>query len=54
LTTSKNCILFHFGNPLAIKHLGKIENFEAVVCGYQGFEEVQMIAINLSLKWFYP
>ena len=50
LTTSKNCILFHFGNPLAIKHLGKIENFEAVVCGYQGFEEVQMIAINLSLK----
>jgi beta-glucosidase-like glycosyl hydrolase len=48
LAQSKKCVLFHFGNPLAIKHLGKIEDFEAVVCGYQGFEEVQEIAANLK------
>jgi beta-glucosidase-like glycosyl hydrolase len=43
LAKSKPCILVHFGNPLAIKHLGKLEDFEAVVCGYQGFEEVQRV-----------
>jgi beta-glucosidase-like glycosyl hydrolase len=41
LAKSKRCILIHFGNPLALKHLGKLEDFEAVVCGYQGFEEVK-------------
>jgi beta-glucosidase-like glycosyl hydrolase len=41
LAKSKACILIHFGNPLALKHLGKFEDFEAVICGYQGFEEVQ-------------
>jgi beta-glucosidase-like glycosyl hydrolase len=41
LAKSKRCILIHFGNPLALKHLGKLEDFEAVICGYQGFEEVQ-------------
>ena len=46
LANSKPCILVHFGNPLALKHLGKIEDFEAVVCGYQGFEEVQGVAAN--------
>lgn len=44
LAKSKRCILIHFGNPLALKHLGKLEDFEAVVCGYQGFEEVQEVA----------
>lgn len=43
LATTKKCILFHFGNPLALKHLGKLEDFEAVICGYQGFEEVQEV-----------
>ncbi len=48
LAKSKRCILIHFGNPLALKHLGKLEDFEAVVCAYQGFEEVQgMVADRL-------
>ncbi|SEF79201.1 beta-glucosidase [Algoriphagus boritolerans DSM 17298 = JCM 18970] len=41
LAKSKPCILIHFGNPLALKHLGELEDLEAVICGYQGFEEVQ-------------
>ena len=43
LAKSKSCILIHFGNPLALKHLGELEDFEAVICGYQGFEEVQEV-----------
>ena len=43
LAKSKPCVLVHFGNPLAVKHLGKLEDFEAVVCGYQGFEETQEV-----------
>jgi hypothetical protein len=38
------CILVHFGNPLALKHLGELADFEAVVCAYQGFTETQIIA----------
>ncbi len=49
LAKTKKCILLHFGNPLAIKHLGKPEDFEVVICGYQGFEEVQEVAMK-SLK----
>jgi hypothetical protein len=30
-------------NPLTLKHIGDLENFEAVVYGYQGFEEVQEV-----------
>ena len=41
LAKSKSCILVHFGNPLALKHLGIMEDFDAVICAYQGFEEVQ-------------
>jgi beta-glucosidase-like glycosyl hydrolase len=43
LAKNKPCVLVHFGNPLALKHLEKLEDFEAVVCGYQGFEEVQLV-----------
>lgn len=43
LAKTKSCILVHFGNPLALKHLGKLEDFEAVICAYQGFEEVQWV-----------
>nr|MCU0402760.1 glycoside hydrolase family 3 protein [Algoriphagus sp.] len=46
LAKSKRCILIHFGNPLALKHLEKLEDFEAVMCGYQGFEEVQGVVAN--------
>lgn len=46
LAKTKKCILFHFGNPLALKHLGKLEDFEAVICGYQGFEEVQEVVAD--------
>lgn len=44
LAKSRPSILVHFGNPLALKHLGDLENFEAVICGYQGFEKVQEVA----------
>lgn len=43
LAKSKSSILIHFGNPLALKHLGKLEDFEAVICSYQGFKEVQEV-----------
>lgn len=46
LAKSKPCILIHFGNPLALKHLGKMEDYEAVVFGYQRFEEVQGVVAN--------
>lgn len=49
LTQSKSCILVHFGNPLALKHVRNLEDFEAVICGYQSFEEAQTIASNLFL-----
>jgi beta-glucosidase-like glycosyl hydrolase len=49
LAKNKSCILIHFGNPLALKHLGNLDNFESVICGYQGFEEVQgMVAKTLQ------
>jgi beta-glucosidase-like glycosyl hydrolase len=44
LAKTKPCILVHFGNPLALKHLGKLSDFEAVVCAYQGFTETQVQA----------
>lgn len=47
LTQAKSCILVHFGNPLALTHLGKLEDFEAVICGYQNFEEAQTVASSL-------
>lgn len=43
LAKSKPCILVHFGNPLALMHLRNLEDFEAVVCAYQGFEETQEV-----------
>ena len=47
LAQSKPCIIVHFGNALALKHLGKLEDFEAVICGYQNFEEAQEVVSNL-------
>jgi hypothetical protein len=44
LAKTKPCILVHFGNPLALKHLGELSEFEAVVCAYQGFIETQVQA----------
>ena len=44
LAKTKACVLVHFGNPLALKHLGKLSDFEAVVCAYQGFTETQVQA----------
>jgi len=44
LAKTKSCILVHFGNPLALKHLGELTDFEAVVCAYQGFVETQVHA----------
>ncbi|SFU20408.1 beta-glucosidase [Algoriphagus locisalis] len=50
LAQLKPCILVHFGNPLALKHLGDMSDFEAVICGYQNFEEAQEVAADLFLK----
>jgi beta-glucosidase-like glycosyl hydrolase len=47
LAKNKACILVHFGNPLALKHLGDLSDFEAVICAYQRFEEVQKIVPDL-------
>jgi beta-glucosidase-like glycosyl hydrolase len=44
LAKTNPCILVHFGNPLALKHLGELADFEAVVCAYQGFVETQVQA----------
>lgn len=44
LAKIKACILVHFGNPLALKHLGKLSDFVAVICAYQGFTETQVVA----------
>lgn len=41
LAKSKRCILIHFGNPLALKYVGNQDDFDSVICAYQGFEEVQ-------------
>ncbi len=46
MAKSKPSILVHFGNPLALKHLGNSEIFEAVICGYQRFPETQEAAIS--------
>ncbi len=43
------CILVHFGNPLALKHLGELADFEAVVCAYQGFVETQVVTASLMV-----
>ena len=48
LIQSKRCLLIHFGNPLAIKHLGKQSDFEAISCCYQKFAEVQALAAELN------
>jgi beta-glucosidase-like glycosyl hydrolase len=47
LAKTKTCILVHFGNPLALKHLGALSDFEAVVCAFQGFVETQVITASL-------
>lgn len=47
LAQSKACILVHFGNPLALKYLGELSDYEAVICGYQSFDEAQKVAIDL-------
>ncbi len=44
LAKTKPCILVHFGNPLALKHLGELSDFDAVICAYQGFTETQVQA----------
>ena len=41
------CVVVHFGNPLALKHLGELADFEAVVCAYQGFVETQVATASL-------
>uniref|UniRef100_UPI0040474CEC glycoside hydrolase family 3 protein n=1 Tax=Algoriphagus sp. TaxID=1872435 RepID=UPI0040474CEC len=47
LARTKPCILVHFGNPLALKHLGELSDFEAIVCAYQGFVEVHRVVAKL-------
>ncbi len=49
LAKTNPCILVHFGNPLALKHLGELAEFEAVVCAYQGFTETQVVTASLMV-----
>ncbi len=49
LAQSKPSILVHFGNPLALRHLGDLSTFEAVVCAYQAFDETQEAAARIFL-----
>ena len=47
LAKTKACVLVHFGNPLALKHLGELADFEAVIYAYQGFTETQVVTASL-------
>lgn len=47
LAKTKSCILIHFGSPLALKHLGDLSHFEAVICAYQRFDEVQKLVTEM-------
>lgn len=47
LAKETSSILVHFGNPLALAHLGDLSAFEAVICGYQNFPEAQEAAYKL-------
>jgi beta-glucosidase-like glycosyl hydrolase len=47
LAKTKSCVLVHFGNPLALKHLGNLSDFEAVVCAYQGFTETHVVTASM-------
>lgn len=46
LAQEKPCILIHFGNPLALEFLQPLISFEAVICAYQRFEEVQQVVLE--------
>jgi len=50
LIHSKRCILIHFGNPLALQHFGDLNKCEAIICGYQAFEEVQLEVVKLFTR----
>ncbi|MDN3205896.1 glycoside hydrolase family 3 protein [Algoriphagus sediminis] len=47
LAKERRCYLLHFGNPLALKYFGTLEDYEAVICGYQNFEEVKQRVIQI-------
>ncbi|WP_296700957.1 glycoside hydrolase family 3 N-terminal domain-containing protein [Algoriphagus sp.] len=52
LAHTKNCILYLFGNPLALRLLGDITLFKSVVVAYQSFDATQRVAIkHLMGEW---
>ena len=50
LVKSKNCQLYLFGNPLAIKKIPYLEDFQSVVLAYQDFESTQRVAGKYFLE----
>lgn len=52
LVKSKNCQLYLFGNPLAIKKIPYLEDFQSVVLAYQDFESTQKVAGKYFLERF--
>lgn len=46
LAKEKPCILYLFGNPLALRHFGNLKAFNSVVVAYQSFEATQRIAFK--------
>ncbi|MBN3584169.1 glycoside hydrolase family 3 protein [Algoriphagus aestuarii] len=52
LAKDKNCILYLFGNPLSLRHLGDLKAFSSIVVAYQTFEATQKIAVKHLLgEW---
>ena len=46
LANSKPCILYLFGNPLSLRHLGDLKAFRSIVVAYQSFDATQRVAIK--------
>jgi beta-N-acetylhexosaminidase len=44
LTKDKNCQIYLFGNPLALKELPNKKKYCKIICAYQNFENVQKTA----------
>ncbi|ERM82195.1 hypothetical protein P872_07250 [Rhodonellum psychrophilum GCM71 = DSM 17998] len=49
LAVQKNCHLYFFGNPLAIRKIEKLEHFKTIVCAFQGFDVSQKVAAKQLL-----
>lgn len=52
LAHEKPCILYLFGNPLALRHFGDLSIYSSVIVAYQSFEATQRVAVkHLMGEW---